>query len=98
MTTETQENGKLVPQKKGLVECLTLRKTLVDYMALNHTNHITSLARELDCSVPLVSRYIRGERPMSSSFIKLVKNKLQGFNTACDDALKAMGQVRWMQD
>ena len=91
MTTKTQE-------KAELVECLSLRKTLVDYMALNHTNHITSLAKELDCSVPLVSRYIRGERPMSSSFIKLVKQKLKGFNTVCDNALKAMGQVRWMQD
>ena len=91
MTTQIHE-------KEELVECLTLRKTLVDYMALNHTNHITSLAKELDCSVPLVSRYIRGERPMSSSFIKLVKNKLQGFNTTCDTALKAMGQMRWMQD
>jgi len=80
------------------VECLALRKQIVEYMALNHTNHITSLARELDCSVPLVSRYIRGERPMSSSFIKLVKHKLQGFNTACDTALKSMGQARWMQE
>ena len=91
MTTQT-------PEKETLEECLTLRRELVEYMALNHTNHITSLARELDCSVPLVSRYIRGERPMSSSFIKLVKNKLQGYNTACDNALKAMGQMRWMQD
>ena len=87
-----------VQEKQELTECLKLRKNLVDYMALNHTNHITNLARELDCSVPLVSRYIRGERPMSSSFIKLVRQKLQGFNTACDNALKEMGQRRWMSN
>ena len=81
-----------------LPECNALRTELVKYMALHHSNHISSLAKELDCSLAVVSRYIRNERPMSSSFISLVKRKLTGFNSVCDDALTALGKARWMKE
>ena len=77
-------------------QCTELRRLLIQYMATKHSNQITALASELGVSVPLVSRYIRKERPMSGTFIATVKLKLKGFSDACDEALKAMGEARWM--
>jgi len=84
-------------EMKELAECHELRAELVRYMAAKHGNMITGLAKELDCSLSVVSRYMRFERPMSGSFISLVKHKLKGFNQACDNALQAMGEARWMK-
>jgi hypothetical protein len=92
--------GTLVTENvevKELPECHALRAELVRYMAGKHGNMITGLAKELECSLSVVSRYMRFERPMSGSFISLVKQKLKGFNQTCDDALQAMGEARWMK-
>jgi hypothetical protein len=78
-----------------LEECRILREKLIDYMAVKHGNQITGLAKELDCSLAVVSRYIRADRPFSGPFLTLVKQQLKGFNTVCDDALKAMAGERW---
>ena len=92
----TQETKEVVHEE--LVECHRLRTDLVRYMATKHGNQITGLAKELDCSVAAVSRYIRYERPMSGPFIQLIRGKLKGFDTACNEALNAMGAARWMKD
>ena len=81
-----------------------LRKALIDYIALNHANRISGLSKELGVSLSLVSRYVKGYRPMSAKFIGLIKQELKGFNypsqgsVLCDNALIAMGQDKWLQE
>ena len=85
------------PFSKELDASYQLRRALIEYTAVNHTNRISGLARELGVSLSLVSRYIKGYRPMSSKFIVLVKTRLNGFNYICDNALIAMGEDKWLQ-
>ena len=101
-TTPTKPKPEDKEEDKGepveLAAVRELRKEFVGYLAINHANRITGLAKELDCSLAVVSRYISNDRPMSGKFVKLVKQKLNGFNTLCDEALKAMAEDKWIHD
>lgn len=97
-TTPTKPKPEDKEEPVELAAVRELRKEIVGYLAINHANRITGLAKELDCSLAVVSRYISNDRPMSGKFVKLVKQKLNGFNTLCDEALKAMAEDKWIHD
>jgi hypothetical protein len=75
---------------------IALRQALVHYIAQQHAGQANGLAKDLGCSLSLVTRYLHADRHMSGSFISLVREKLPGFNMVCNDALEALAQKRWL--
>jgi len=75
---------------------IALRQALVHYIAQQHSGQASGLAKDLECSLSLVTRYLHGDRHISGSFINLVRQKLPGFNMVCNDALEELAQKRWL--
>jgi hypothetical protein len=73
-----------------------LRQALVHYIAQQHSGQASGLAKDLDCSLSLVTRYLHADRHISGSFISLVREKLPGFNMVCNDALEELAKKRWL--
>ncbi len=80
-------------------ECqYAIRVKLVSYMTMECKSNCSALARELGVSLSLLSLYIRGRRPMSATFILLIRNRLTGFEYVCDTALMYMGGDKWLKE
>jgi hypothetical protein len=75
---------------------IALRQALVHYIAQQHAGQAIGLAKDLECSLSLVTRYLHADRHISGSFINLVRQKLPGFNMVCNDALEELSQKRWL--
>ena len=72
-----------------------LRHAIIGYVANQYGGQAVGFAAELDISHSMVSRYLHAKRPMSGSFITLVRTKVPQLAERCTAALSSLTNAKY---